>query len=218
MRVDRRARTHPASPRDPMFVPGQSACDRRDRFGAVGSRHPASQHRSNVNSARFLRLAKRSRVLAQLPMWESGSRCASNTLCRPAFQKPLNLSKPECSARGRSQRIPGRERIHVVSPTRNLPVFDADDRAEPVVVLHARREDRSVDLVFNDDMTIVRLVGNQLIGGLKRNIPDIATERGHSAASRSRATRPTSTAMRTSGSKSTPIPIRWPVACASRRG
>jgi len=33
----------------------------------------------------------------------------------------------------------------------DLPV-DADDRAEPVIVLHGRREDRSVILVFNDDV------------------------------------------------------------------
>src|SRR6202043_1973169 len=74
----------------------------------------------------------------------------------------LNPSRTDCSARGGRQCIPGRERVHVVSPVRDPPVFDRDDRAEPIVVLHARREDCPTDLVFNDeDMTVVCLMDNQ---------------------------------------------------------
>jgi hypothetical protein len=65
----------------------------------------------------------------------------------------------------RRQCVPGRERVHVVSPMRDLVVFDLDNRAEPIVVFHARCEDRPVNLVFDDnDMAAVYLMGNQLIG------------------------------------------------------
>lgn len=80
----------------------------------------------------------------------------------------------------RRQGVPGCERIHVVPPMRDLPVFDPDDRAEPIVVLHAGREDRPMDLVFDDDDTaVIRLVGDQSIGGPERDVVDIAPERGH---------------------------------------
>jgi hypothetical protein len=36
----------------------------------------------------------------------------------------------------RRQRVPGGERVHVVSPVRDFPVLDLGDRAEPIVVLH----------------------------------------------------------------------------------
>jgi hypothetical protein len=80
----------------------------------------------------------------------------------------------------RSQCVPGRERIHVISPVCDLSLFELDDRAKPIVVLHARREDLPMDLVFNDDdAAVARLVDDQLIGRLKRDAVDVAPERGH---------------------------------------
>jgi len=56
---------------------------------------------------------------------------------------------------------------------RDLPVFNPDDRAEPIVVFSACREDLPVDFVFDDDeTTVVGPVGNQSIGGLKRDAVD----------------------------------------------
>src|SRR6266481_6504626 len=77
------------------------------------------------------------------------------------------------------QCVPGGERVHVVSPVRDFPVFNPDDRAEPIVVFSARREDLSVDLVFDDgETTVVCLVDYQSISGLKRDVVDIAPELG----------------------------------------
>ncbi len=38
----------------------------------------------------------------------------------------------------RRQCVPGRERVHVVSPMRDFLVFNLDDRAKTIVILHAR--------------------------------------------------------------------------------
>src|SRR5690242_15402912 len=59
----------------------------------------------------------------------------------------LNLEAVSCDRRAvcfvprlaalagaRRQGVPGGERVHIVSPVRDLPVLDRDDRAEPVVV------------------------------------------------------------------------------------
>src|ERR1700744_5021908 len=68
----------------------------------------------------------------------------------------------------RRQGIPCRERIHVVSPARDLAVLDHDDRAEPIVIFGAGRTDCPMDLVFDDDdAVVVCLVDNQLIGGME---------------------------------------------------
>ena len=49
-----------------------------------------------------------------------------------------------------------------------------------------------MDLVFDDDdMTVVCLMGNQFIGGLKRDIVNIAPERGHQAGATLDSARPT---------------------------
>ena len=49
-----------------------------------------------------------------------------------------------------------------------------------------------MDLVFEDDeTTVVGLVGNQLIGGLNRDVVDIAAELGHQAGPALDNTRPT---------------------------
>lgn len=42
------------------------------------------------------------------------------------------------SASVRRECVPGRERVHVVSPVHDFPVLNLDDRAKPIVVLHAR--------------------------------------------------------------------------------
>ena len=49
------------------------------------------------------------------------------------------------------QSVPGRERVHIVSPVRDFPVLDLDDGTKPIVVLHACRPDGPVDLIFDDD-------------------------------------------------------------------
>jgi hypothetical protein len=86
-------------------------------------------------------------------------------------------------AGARRQCVPGRERVHIVSPVRDFPVFNLDDRTKPIVVLHACREDGPMDLIFDDDDTaVVRLVGNQLIGRLKLDVVAIASELGHQIA------------------------------------
>jgi hypothetical protein len=73
----------------------------------------------------------------------------------------------------RRQCIPGREGVHVVSPVRDLPVFNLDYRAEPIVVFRACRKDGPMDLVFDDDNTaVVCLVDDQPIGGLKHDVGD----------------------------------------------
>jgi hypothetical protein len=55
---------------------------------------------------------------------------------------------------------------------RNLPVLNLDDRAKTIVVFHGRREDGSVDFIFDND-AIVRLVGDELIRRVKRDITDV---------------------------------------------
>jgi hypothetical protein len=80
----------------------------------------------------------------------------------------------------RSQCVPGRERIHVISPMRDLSLLELNDRAKPIAVIYARREDLPMDLVFDDDDAAVAcLVDDQLIGTLKGDVVDVAPERGH---------------------------------------
>jgi hypothetical protein len=61
------------------------------------------------------------------------------------------------------------------NPVRDFSVFNFDDRPKPVVIFHARREDCPVDFIFDDDTAVVRLVSNQLIGGLKLDVVAIET-------------------------------------------
>jgi hypothetical protein len=71
-------------------------------------------------------------------------------------------------------------------------VFNLDDRAEAIVVLHVGREDGPMDFILDDhDTTVVRLVGNQLVGGLKLDIVAIAPELSHQIGAPSDNARPT---------------------------
>ena len=54
-------------------------------------------------------------------------------------------------ASARRQCVPGRERVHIVSPVRDFPIFNLDDRAKSIVVFHACREHSSLDFIFDDD-------------------------------------------------------------------
>src|ERR1700739_3643047 len=63
---------------------------------------------------------------------------------------------------------------------RDRPAFDFDDRTEPIVVFRAIGDDCPMDFVFDDrDAAVVRLVQNQLVGGPKRDIINIAPECSH---------------------------------------
>jgi hypothetical protein len=64
-------------------------------------------------------------------------------------------------ASARRQCVPGRERVHIVSPVRDFPIFNLDDRAKSIVVFHACREHRPLDFIFDDDdPAIVGFVSN----------------------------------------------------------
>jgi len=89
----------------------------------------------------------------------------------------------------RRQYVPGGERVHVVPPVRDPPVFDLDDRAEPIVVLSACRKNLPVDLVFDND-AVAGLVCNQLIGGVKHYVVNIAAKLGHQGGSPADNSRP----------------------------
>ena len=63
---------------------------------------------------------------------------------------------------------------------RDLPAFDFNDRTEAIFVFHASPDDYPMNLVFDDDdAAVVRLVQNQLVGGPKRNVINVAPECGH---------------------------------------
>ena len=54
------------------------------------------------------------------------------------------------------QRLPGRQRVHVVPPVCNLSTLDSDERTESIVVLDAGRKDRPVNFVLDHhDLPIV---------------------------------------------------------------
>jgi hypothetical protein len=87
---------------------------------------------------------------------------------------------------------PGRQRVHVVSPTYDLSILDRDDRNEPVVIARPVGEDASVYFVFKDDhATIPSPVNNKCIGGVKLDRFAVSREAGHQIGSSSDRRGPT---------------------------
>jgi hypothetical protein len=85
------------------------------------------------------------------------------------------------------KRVPGRVRVHVISPVRDLPVSKFDDRAEPIFILGTRRVDIIID---RNDMAVVRFVDDQLVCGPKPDAADISLELIHQVSASPDHTRP----------------------------
>jgi hypothetical protein len=80
------------------------------------------------------------------------------------------------------QGVSRRVRVHIVSPMRDPPVSKLDDRAEPIFILGARREDRPMEVVLDhDDPAVVRSVDDQHVCGVE---PDAADSRPSSGSPR----------------------------------
>ena len=91
-----------------------------------------------------------------------------------------SMRAPALALTLRRQCIPGRERVHVVSPVHDLPVFNLDDGAEPIVVLDTGGKDRPVDFVLDDDdPCVVSPMNDQMVGRSKFDVVAIASELGH---------------------------------------
>src|SRR5580658_5135893 len=120
-------------------------------------------------------------------------RCGRNAAAELSLSAEAMCLKQLCRNRGlrlrRRQYVPGGERVHVVPPVCDPPVFDPDDRAEPIVVLSACGKNLTVDLVFDND-AVGGLVCNQLIGGAKRYVVNIAAKLGHQGGSPADNSRP----------------------------
>src|SRR5579859_7111293 len=81
--------------------------------------------------------------------------------------------------------------IHVIPPMRDLPVFKSDDRAEAVFIVGPGREDRSADLILDDDAAAVLPFGNdQIARGEKADTGDISLELLHQFGAPPHHTRP----------------------------
>ena len=109
-----------------------------------------------------------STVMVRLKVGEPRNERIGNRTTRRVLPSGGSLQSSEFAswsypASLRRQGIPGRKRVHVVSPVRDLPVLKLDNRTEPIFVLCTCRENRPMDFVFDDDdAAIVRPVGDQL--------------------------------------------------------